>query len=80
MAGKSGMTYEATSDYRYGQVTCDCGIRIRVMVSQYRVECHCGRSAILSELIREAQGDVEDEPKNEQNNGGPDVAKDIPNG
>jgi hypothetical protein len=50
------------------------------MVSQYRVECHCGRSAILSELIREAQGDVEDEPKNEQNNGGPDVAKDIPNG
>jgi hypothetical protein len=80
MPGKSGMTYEATSDYRYGQVTCSCGTRIRVSIPVYRVECSCGKSAILSELIREAQGDVKDEPKDEPNNGGSDVAKDIPNG
>lgn len=55
MSDRPEMVYEATSDYRFGSVVCICGTRIRVSVTQYRVECPCGKSAILSELVQKSK-------------------------
>lgn len=49
------MQYEGIQDEKFSLILCGCGMRIRVVLTQYRVECPCGASAILHELRQKAE-------------------------
>jgi len=51
------MKFEGIENSQYGWVKCSCGLILRVLITQYRVECPCGKSAILGDLKREATDD-----------------------
>jgi hypothetical protein len=46
--------YMSKEDARYVLVECCCGMVLKVLATQYRVECPCGKSSILYDLKREA--------------------------